>query len=79
MCVLQLEADYRASKIPFTEIWWIGLYIFEKICPITSDWYAKLEQARPKCLNAWDYANSHPDNSCSMSKTRHKPGNATLQ
>ena len=30
---LQLKADHQGSKIPFTEIWWIGPYIIEMLLP----------------------------------------------
>ena len=52
VCVFQPEVEYQGSKNPFREFWWVGPYIVEEICPITSKWYAKLEQGRPKCFIA---------------------------
>ena len=31
--ILQPKADHQGSKIPFTEFWWIGPYIIEKVLP----------------------------------------------
>ena len=31
--ILQLQAHHEGSKIPFTDFWWIGPYIIEKVLP----------------------------------------------
>ena len=31
--ILQPKADHQGSKIPFTDFWWIGPYIIEKVLP----------------------------------------------
>ena len=31
--LLQPKADHQGSKIPFTDFWWIGPYIIEKVLP----------------------------------------------
>ena len=48
--ILQPKADHQGSKIPFTELRWIGPYIIEKFYPTIIIWYAKLAPTRRKCF-----------------------------
>ena len=49
--ILQLKADHQSSKIPFTELRWIGPYIIEKLLPNNNYLVRKIDTNKTQVLH----------------------------
>ena len=49
--ILQPKADHQESKIPFTDFWWIGPYIIEKVLPNNNYLVSKIGTNKTQVLH----------------------------
>ena len=75
VCVLQLKADLQRNKIPFTEFWWIGPHVFEKVLPNNNYLLRNFGTNKMQVLHRTQLHQFTPQQSYLMCKSRRKIAN----